>query len=128
MIKTNEWTVADLAKYLVSVQSTLSNEEWARLKVTAAFFKETTLGGDAGSQKPMRYQAQELYEPLDAFRQLGLPVMDWGKQKWRSSSDEGTGFLALQSSTTFQIETSKVPIRSGPSPLPPITGSSKPLC
>jgi len=101
MIKTNEWTVADLAKYLVSVQSTLSNEEWARLKVTAAFSKETTLNGDAGSQKPMRYQAQELYEPLDVFRQMGLPVMDWGKQKWRSSSDEGMAFLALQSRTIF---------------------------
>lgn len=93
MIKTNEWTVADLAKYLVSVQSTLSDEEWLRLKVTAAFFKETKETGvqdNAANQKPVRYQAQQLYEPLDIFRQMGLPVMDWGKQtKWRGSSDEG---------------------------------------
>lgn len=89
MIKTNEWTVADLAKYLVSVQSTLSEEEWARLKMTAAFSKETQSEGGSNNQKPIRFQAQQLYEPYDVFRQLGLPVMDWGKQtRWRSSSDE----------------------------------------
>lgn len=96
MIKTNEWTVADLAKYLVSVQSTLSEEEWARLKMTAAFSKETNAKDGNDSQKPVRYQAQQLYEPLDVFRQLGLPVMDWGKQtKWRGSSDEGINNFIL---------------------------------
>lgn len=96
MIKTNEWTVADLAKYLVSIQSTLSSEEWVRLKMTAAFFKEENFKGDTG-QKATRYQAQQLYEPLDVFRNLGLPVMDWGKQiKWRSSSDEGLIVIEFQ--------------------------------
>jgi hypothetical protein len=91
MIKTNEWTVADLAKYLVSVQSTLTSEELDRLKMTAVFFKEMDQNGSAEGRRPNRYQAQQLYEPVDVFRQLGLPVLDWGKQtKWRSSSDEGT--------------------------------------
>ncbi|KNZ80421.1 Sacsin [Termitomyces sp. J132] len=95
MIKTNEWTVADLAKYLVSIQSTLSPEEWARLKMTAAFFKEENMKGDTW-QKATRYQAQELYEPVETFRSLGLPVMDWGKQtKWRSSSDEAKFLFEL---------------------------------
>ncbi|KAG6891738.1 hypothetical protein C0992_006158 [Termitomyces sp. T32_za158] len=95
MIKTNEWTVADLAKYLVSIQSALSPEEWARLKMTAAFFKEETLKGDTG-QNATRYQAQKLYEPVDVFRNLGLPVIDWGKQtKWRSSSDEAKFLFEL---------------------------------
>jgi hypothetical protein len=90
MIKTNEWTVADLAKYLVSVQSTLTAEEWDRLKMTAVFFKEVEQNGSAESGRPSRYQAQQLYEPVNVCRQLGLPVLDWGKQtKWRSSSDEG---------------------------------------
>jgi hypothetical protein len=35
-----------------------------------------------------------LYEPLDAFRNLGLPIIDWqgkdGKHRWRSNSEEGT--------------------------------------
>lgn len=96
MIKTNEWTVADLAKYLVSVQSTLSAEEWARLKMTAAFSKEENSVTREANQKQTRYQAQQLYEPVDAFRQLGLPVMDWGKQsKWRNSSDEAKFLFEL---------------------------------
>ncbi|KAG6829550.1 hypothetical protein H0H92_004219 [Tricholoma furcatifolium] len=95
MIKTNEWTVADLAKYLVSVQSTLSPEEWARLKMTAAFFKEETSPGEP-DKKMTRYQAQQLYEPVDVLRNLGLPIMDWGKQsKWRSSSDEAKFLFEL---------------------------------
>ncbi|KAG6878540.1 hypothetical protein C0993_004438 [Termitomyces sp. T159_Od127] len=95
MIKTNEWTVADLAKYLVSIQSTLSSEEWARLKMTAAFFQEGNLEGDT-DQNAKRYQAQQLYEPVDVFRSLGLPVLDWGKQtKWRSSSDEAKFLFEL---------------------------------
>ncbi|KAG6857275.1 hypothetical protein H0H87_007108 [Tephrocybe sp. NHM501043] len=94
MIKTNEWTVADLAKYLVSVQSTLSPEEWARLKMTAAFSKEEA-SKEAG-QKVTRYQAQQLYEPVDVLRNLGLPIMDWGRQtKWRSSSDEAKFLFEL---------------------------------
>ncbi|KAG6908391.1 hypothetical protein DXG01_004820 [Tephrocybe rancida] len=95
MIKTNEWTVADLAKYLVSVQSTLSPEEWARLKMTAAFSKEETSKGETG-QKVTRYQAQQLYEPVEVLRNLGLPIMDWGKQtKWRSTSDEAKFLFEL---------------------------------
>ena len=96
MIKTNEWTVADLAKYLVSVQSTLSAEEWARLKVTSAFFREMKDEESVNGQKQSRYKAQDLYEPLDVFRKMGLPVIDWGKQsKWRSSSDEGIVTLPI---------------------------------
>jgi hypothetical protein len=32
----------------------------------------------------------DLYEPVDLFRELGLPVIDWGADnQWRSESDEG---------------------------------------
>ena len=32
----------------------------------------------------------DLYEPIDTFRELGLPVMDWGADnRWRPTSDEG---------------------------------------
>lgn len=90
MIKTNEWTIADLTKYLVTVKATLTAEEMERLKVTAAFPKENRSESDIGEVKRVRCQAKDLYEPLEIFRQLGLPVIDWGTQtKWRSSSDEG---------------------------------------
>jgi hypothetical protein len=32
----------------------------------------------------------DLYEPVDVFRELGLPVIDWGADnRWRPSTDEG---------------------------------------
>lgn len=103
MIKTNEWTVAELAKYLVSVQSTLTAEEWGRLKMTSAFSKEVDPKNVVDSTKPSRFQAQQLYEPLDIFRRLGLPILEWGKQtKWRGTSDEGKfQYSELPSLLTF---------------------------
>ena len=89
MVKTNEWTVADLLGYLVSILSTLTPEEVSRLKVTAAFSKEGTVA-PSRNEKPQRFQAKQLYEPNDVLRQMGLPIIDWGTQKkWRSSSKEG---------------------------------------
>ncbi|PPQ99714.1 hypothetical protein CVT24_009697 [Panaeolus cyanescens] len=84
MIKTNEWTTAELVKYLVSVRDSLSAQEIERLKHTPAFPQETDK-----SDKPPRSMAGNLYEPLDVFRSMKLPVLDWGKQaKWKGSSDE----------------------------------------
>lgn len=86
MIKTGDWTVADLIKYLVNVQTTLSATETERLRATSAFIKE----GDPGSEKKIRFRAVDLYEPQDTFRQLGLPIIDWGTStRWRSTSEEG---------------------------------------
>ena len=91
MIKTGDWSIADLTKYLVAVQMTLTPEEIERLRLTAAFTKERSANDpptEAG--KMVRYKASDLYEPLDTFRDLGLPVVDWGTEtKWRSSSEEG---------------------------------------
>lgn len=86
MIKTNEWTVADLTKYLASVKDSMTQEEYERLKATSAFLAENAVQGP----KPKRYKASQLYEPLDAFRALKLPIIEWGTQtKWRSTSEEG---------------------------------------
>ncbi|KAJ3749126.1 hypothetical protein DFH05DRAFT_638806 [Lentinula detonsa] len=86
MIKTNEWTISDLIKYLVSVKDSLTDEENARLKLTNAFSAEPTPGTEKSN---LRYRANQLFEPLPIFTQLELPVIDWGtKLKWRSSSEE----------------------------------------
>jgi hypothetical protein len=93
MIKTGDWTTFDLVKYLVSVQSTLTPQELERLRHTSAFPKES-----AGKEQPapgtnrkvQRHKAMDLYEPLDIFRELGLPLIDWGVDtRWRLASDEG---------------------------------------
>ena len=83
MIKTGDWTVADLIKYLVNVQTTLSAAEMEKLRATSAFIKE-------GGGEQTRFRAVDLYEPQDKLRQLGLPIIDWGTStKWRGSSEEG---------------------------------------
>jgi hypothetical protein len=98
MIKTGDWTIPDLIKYLVSVQSTLQPLEIDRLRLTPAFPEEATIeqtkNADGTPMKVPKSKASDLYEPLDAFRNLGLPIIDWrdkdGKSKWRSNSEEGT--------------------------------------
>jgi len=92
MVKTGDWTTFDLVKYLVSIQ-TLSPEELERLRHTTAFPKEggTKEQSATGAvRKVPRHKAMELYEPIDVFRELGLPVIDWGADNtWRPSSNEG---------------------------------------
>ncbi|KAJ7497138.1 hypothetical protein FB451DRAFT_1210268 [Mycena latifolia] len=86
MIKTNEWSIFELTKYLVDVKSSLTEAEWTKLRMTAAFSKEAGVGET--NQKRTQYLAKQLYEPVDIFRQLGLPVIDWGQHKWKASSDQ----------------------------------------
>ena len=76
------WTCQDLMKYLVSVKDTLSADESARLRHTAAFPL-------AGTHRVLRNKPHELYEPVETMRNLGLPLLDWGEGKWKSNSEEG---------------------------------------
>lgn len=88
MIKTGDWSISNLVGYLVQVRETLTTEELGRLASTAAFPREGAPLAAPG--KKARYCARELYEPTDIFRQLQLPLLDWGhKSKWRSNSEEG---------------------------------------
>jgi hypothetical protein len=94
MVKTGDWTTSDLVKYLVSIQATLSDQEFERLRHTSAFPKEGAPSKEQSAtgtvRKVQRHKAMDLYEPLDVFRELGLPVVDWGvDNRWRPSSDEG---------------------------------------
>ena len=95
MMATGSWTTFDLVKYLVSVQATLTVS--GRLRDIPAFPKE-----EAGKEqsayrigsKIQLHKARHLYEPLEIFREFGLPVIDWGADnEWRRQSDEGK-FLA----------------------------------
>ncbi|KAN0125288.1 Protein of unknown function (DUF3684) domain containing protein [Lactarius tabidus] len=99
MIKTGDWTIVDLVKYLVSIQSTLTPQELERLRHTSAFPKE---GADkepsvpSTSRKVQRYKAMDLYEPVVIFRELGLPIIDWGVDtRWKPSSDEAKFLISL---------------------------------
>ena len=97
MIKTGDWTIPDLIRYLVSVRPTLQSNDIENLRRTPAFSEEATAEqnrNEGGSPKTVpKLKASDLYEPLDVFRNLGLPIIDWrgedDKHKWRSNSEEG---------------------------------------
>jgi len=94
LIGGGSWTCQDLMRYLVSVKDTLSSDELARLKQTAAFPLEVEAlakaeGGDAPTAPAVRRKPHQLYEPVESMRALGLPLLDWGDGKWKSNSDEG---------------------------------------
>ena len=85
MVVTGHCGTYDFICYLVQVQSTLTQDEHTTLKELEAFSKE---GTERRVSEKLRYRALDLYPPLDTFRQLQLPIIDWGKG-WRDESDEG---------------------------------------
>ncbi len=90
MIKTGDWTTFDLVKYLVSIQSTLTSEEIERLCQTSAFLEEGARKRQSIVDTSRKVRVMDLYEPVDSFRELGLPVIDWGvDNQWRPEADEG---------------------------------------
>lgn len=93
MIATGDWETSDLVKYLVSVRSTLTFQEMVHLSNTPAFLKEGAgkeQSAAGTSPNNQLYRAEDLYEPIDIFRELGLPTIDWGSNnQWSPESDEG---------------------------------------
>lgn len=93
MIETGAWTTFDLVRYLGSIQAILTPQEFERLRQTSVFPKE----GRGKEQLAVgtrwdveRYKAEDLYEPIDVFRELGLPTIDWGTDvQWESTSNNG---------------------------------------
>lgn len=87
MVETGNWGISDLISYLVQAQNTLTSDEFFKLKSFEAFTEEGAQG--RMGERP-RYRACDVYPPLDIFRQLRLPVIDWGeKSRWRNESDQG---------------------------------------
>lgn len=100
MIKTGDWDVHDLIRYLVAVEGSLTQTEIERLKETVAFPKEES-EVQANAIDPIipprrKYRAQDLFEPSPALRELGLPILAWAATtKWKPSSDEGIVVLPM---------------------------------
>ena len=98
MVETGDWAIPDLIDYLVSIQHTLQPTEVEKLRGNPAFPEEATTernekeGG--ALRKVLKVKASDLYEPLDVFRRIGLPIIDWrgkgGKREWESNSKQGT--------------------------------------
>ena len=92
MVKAGQWTNQELVKYLLSDRITLSQTEVDDLRAYPAFSEEDR-NEDGTSNKVPRVKASDLYEPLDVFKVLGLPIIDWlgkdNKPRWKHNSEEG---------------------------------------
>lgn len=82
-------------EYLLSVQDMLSEKELEDLRQKSAFSKEVadreqSANLNGASLGVQRHKAGDLYAPIGTFRELGLPVIDWGVDiEWNESSEEG---------------------------------------
>ena len=98
MVWSHDWSTPDKVKYFVSVQSTLHPTEIERFRLTPAFPKEKVARKESSEggtlNKVSWFKASDLYEPLNVFRTLGLPTIDWRARyrecKWNPNSEEGT--------------------------------------
>lgn len=85
MLSTGEWTVFDLVDYLAQLGPELTSEDISALKLAEIFTKESFQSNEENS----RHCADELYPPVDIFRSLRLPVIEWNaKSEWSDTSPQ----------------------------------------
>ncbi|KKK22029.1 hypothetical protein ARAM_002107 [Aspergillus rambellii] len=84
-----KWSHVDLIRYLASVSNDIPTNDIKRLKDTSFCMAELSTspnGSKTPSQK--RYKVLDLFEPNDALRVLGLPLLEW-PGKYLPNSNEG---------------------------------------
>ncbi|OCH93196.1 hypothetical protein OBBRIDRAFT_885709 [Obba rivulosa] len=88
----------DLVQYLLNARNSLDR---ATLRETPVFACESNT--EAGAEQRTLCNIRDLYQPLDMFRRLGLPVLKWSRP-WNQSSPEAVllGELGLQSVPTLE--------------------------
>lgn len=92
-----KWSHVDLIKYLLSVKDDIPPEDIKRLRQTPICPAETQSADQVNKGKLFRLC--DLYEPDDAIRKLGLPVLQWPGQ-YRANTPEGR-FLRMLGLQTF---------------------------
>lgn len=83
-----KWSHVDLIRYLASVREDIPASDIQRLKGTSICTAESGSGTEG-----TRHKISELYEPKDALRALGLPIIEW-PGIYSSNSNEGK-FLTM---------------------------------
>jgi hypothetical protein len=94
-VEEGKWSHVDLIKYLVSVREDIPQEDLKRLRQTPICPAESTSTDQAVKGK--LYRPSDLFEPDEAIRKLGLPILQWPGQ-YRANTPEGRflRFLGLQ--------------------------------
>lgn len=124
LVSDGSWSHIDLAKYLASVQSTLSETEERRLRETAIFTKqgeeptmkeiEKSTGKFTETGQPIyekitkkiyrRYRAGDLFAPTKIAQDLKLPLLFWNTQ-WRPGNEEAKFLVKLGLLTSPPLRT-----------------------
>jgi hypothetical protein len=94
-----KWSHVDLITYLASVRDDIPTDDLKKLRSTPICTAEAgPTGGEASEGTSKRYKFSELFEPIDALRGLGLPIIRWTGKPFRPSSQEGRflSFLGLR--------------------------------
>ncbi|KAF3483718.1 uncharacterized protein GIQ15_03042 [Arthroderma uncinatum] len=86
-----KWSHVELIKYLASVRQDIPPEDTIKLRKARICSAEVR-----GEEKPsrQRYQVSQLFEPNDALRDLGFPLLYW-PGKYVPLSPEGRFLLSL---------------------------------
>ena len=72
------WSHVELVKYLASVRSDIPEADMKKLRESAFCPAEAgPLGKEATVPSSKLYRANELFEPSDAVRDLGFPIIQW---------------------------------------------------
>lgn len=93
LVGSQKWSCYELVRYLVSVKSTLTDYEMAKLRKTQAFpvlplsQEETKSPQSSSEAKVARRTPDMLYEPTEEHKALGVEVLDWG-HAWKATSPE----------------------------------------
>ena len=97
--RTNNWSHVDLIKYLASVRQDIPPGDVERLTNTAICPAESDPSPNGQAK---RYLVSQLFEPDDALRRLGLPILQW-PGVYRSGTPEGKLLtsLGLKSCPTY---------------------------
>ena len=97
--QTIRWSHVELIKYLTSIRQDIPSSDIKRLMSTPICTAETR--GEVPSPNN-RHLVSDLYEPDDALRHLGLPILQW-PGLYRSSSAEGKflSSLGLRSAPSY---------------------------
>ncbi|KAI5994116.1 hypothetical protein F5J12DRAFT_962838, partial [Pisolithus orientalis] len=86
LLSTGDWTVFQLVDYLAHKAPELASEDLSALKSSEIFTKESF---QSNEEENTCHRAGELYPPVDIFRRLRLPVIEWrGVSEWRDSSPQ----------------------------------------
>ncbi|KAG8927830.1 hypothetical protein FRC02_007723 [Tulasnella sp. 418] len=90
MIDPGNWDTFKFVKYLVPNRPRIPSREFASLRRREIFPQE-----QIPSSGPYKTLLSELYEPLDKFRELSLPLLDWGAHEWDPQSKEASILFEL---------------------------------